>query len=257
MWRKREFADLAEHVLGVRIARKGRVGPLLEIDYLERFFTEYPVDCVFDVGANIGQYATRLRKKFNFRGAIISIEPSPEAADQLRKIAKGDNNWFVEELALDEEIRDAVFHVMEGSQFSSLLKPSHKDTKTFVEKNKIKQEIHIKTEKLDNLYKKYRDKLDFICPFIKMDTQGNDIRVVKGGISCIRDFFGLQSELSFKRIYEDAVDYRAALDFYHSLGFELGALVPNNEGHFPRLIELDCIMFNQQYFDGDGYIGRR
>ncbi|MDF2810086.1 MAG: hypothetical protein K0S56_1117, partial [Microvirga sp.] len=29
--------------------------------------------------------------------------------------------------------------------------------------------------------------------------------------------------------------------------FRLSAFVPNNSGHFPRLIEMDCIMFNQRF----------
>lgn len=56
------------------------------------------------------------------------------------------------------------------------------------------------------------------------------------------EFVGLQSELAIKRIYEDSVDFRRALGFYQELGFELSALVPNNAGHFPVLVEIDCIM---------------
>ena len=55
-------------------------------------------------------------------------------------------------------------------------------------------------------------------------------------------FVGLQSELAIKRIYERSLDFREALTFYQSLGFELSALIPNNAGHFPVLIEIDCIM---------------
>ena len=45
-----------------------------------------------------------------------------------------------------------------------------------------------------------------------------------------------------KKIYESSVDYREALTFYEKCGFSLSALVPNNAGFFPRLIEVDCIM---------------
>jgi hypothetical protein len=41
-------------------------------------------------------------------------------------------------------------------------------------------------------------------------------------------------------------DYRVALDFYQAAGFELSAFVPNNFGHFPELVEMDCIMFNRR-----------
>jgi hypothetical protein len=32
---------------------------------------------------------------------------------------------------------------------------------------------------------------------------------------------------------------------YTALGFVLSALVPNNGGHFPDLLEIDCIMYRR------------
>ena len=58
----------------------------------------------------------------------------------------------------------------------------------------------------------------------------------------MHEFVGLQSELSMRRIYQDSVDFRRAITFYQELGFELSALVPNNSGCFPLLVEMDCIM---------------
>src|ERR1700750_1686758 len=75
-----------------------------------------------------------------------------------------------------------------------------------------------------------------------MDIQGFDLTVLKGAGSALAQFVCFQSKLSIRRIYEQAVDFRDALTFYESLGFDLSALVPNNGGHFPALIEIDCIM---------------
>ncbi len=59
----------------------------------------------------------------------------------------------------------------------------------------------------------------------------------------LREFIGLQSELSIKRLYADTPDFVEALAYYRSQGFELSAFVPNNLGHFPVLLETDCIMY--------------
>ena len=61
------------------------------------------MDCVFDIGANNGQYAQMLRKYAGYQGRIISFEPIPSAADKIRKLAAGDPLWTVEQIALDEE----------------------------------------------------------------------------------------------------------------------------------------------------------
>jgi FkbM family methyltransferase len=253
---KRSLANFIGKVLGAElVSRKGiRQGdvfvtnsadiPLsLERCHLRRFFQHFEVDCIFDVGANAGQYA-ELARSLGFTGPIISYEPIPAVARELRRKAKRDGNWYVEELALDDAERQATFHVMAGSQFSSLKLPSEAETDRFDKQNIVTEEVSLTTARLADQYDDYVRRLGFRRPFLKMDTQGNDLAVARGAGDRLQHFVGLQSELAFKRIYDDQSGYRAALDYYLSQGFELSALVPNNRGHFPDLIEMDCILYN-------------
>ena len=79
-----------------------------------------------------------------------------------------------------------------------------------------------------------------------MDSQGNDLDIAVGAGAKLDEFVGLQSELAIKRIYANAPSYDDALKFYQEKGFILSAFVPNNAGHFPYLIETDCIMFRKE-----------
>ncbi len=45
-----------------------------EVEALRRLLRYLEVDCVFDVGANSGQYARQLRNLVEFSGTIISFE---------------------------------------------------------------------------------------------------------------------------------------------------------------------------------------
>lgn len=92
---------------------------------------------------------------------------------------------------------------------------------------------------------KYRAKIGFRRPFLKMDTQGHDLAVAVGAGEELKAFVGLQSELAIVRLYAGSPTYRETLDYYASYGFTLSAFVPNNLGHFPRLLEMDCIMFRE------------
>jgi FkbM family methyltransferase len=241
---KRKLGNLIGDAFGVRIARKGKVGPLLEEDCLERFLRFFGIDCVFDVGANEGQYALLLRR-LNFDGAIVSFEPIPEAAEGLKRMAAGDKKWFVEQVALDSSVRPSKFCVMKNSEFSSLHEPADEQLDVFVDSNRVTREIRLTTGVLDFYYEKYEKLLGFSRPYLKMDTQGHDLSVARGGERCLQKFIGLQSELAFRKLYANAADYREALDYYMSIGFTLAALVPNNAGHFPNLVEMDCIMYRR------------
>src|SRR5579871_3544754 len=114
-------------LFGIRIVKPRKVALIFEEVHLERFFKHYEVDCVFDVGANNGQYATLLRRRVGYKGSIVSFEPIPAAAALVREKASSDSNWYVEEAALDATSGHATFNVMQGKQFSSLHTPSEKE----------------------------------------------------------------------------------------------------------------------------------
>src|SRR6516225_7101905 len=107
----RRVAKFLERIPGnVVIWPKSRLHMVYERIHLRRFFSYFGVDCVFDVGANRGQYASMLRD-IGFRGPIISYEPIPSMAETLRALSTNDPAWYVEELALDREAGLATFHL--------------------------------------------------------------------------------------------------------------------------------------------------
>ena len=129
---KRHVVNALTKPFGLILAHKGLAWELMEPEQLERFLAVFKVDCVFDVGANVGQYATRLRE-IGFRGLIVSFEPNPDAAEVLREAAADDDRWIVQELALDEQSRPLTFNIMRSSQFSSLHDPDHSHAESLTE----------------------------------------------------------------------------------------------------------------------------
>lgn len=89
---KHSLANGVAGMLGLHVARRGSSWQLVEPDQLRRFLTSFGVDCVFDVGANEGQYATMLRS-IGYSGLIISFEPNPIVAAIARLRASRDRLW--------------------------------------------------------------------------------------------------------------------------------------------------------------------
>lgn len=219
-----------------------------ERDHLKRFFSKFRIDAVFDVGANEGQYARMLRDDVWYKGTLISYEPNPKCARALKLRAANDPLWFVEEAAIDSEIGSKEFNVYRSDQFSSFHRPSKIGAVEFQRHMQLDTKVQVRTTTLAAELEKYQNDRNIHRPFLKMDTQGHDLIIAKSSGVSLSRFVGLQSELALTELYEGSGNYFDAIEYYRTQGFSLSALVPNNLGHFPRLYEMDCIMFNERYF---------
>lgn len=234
LWRVRRLANY-------RVVDTSRLYAYPEIQHLRRLFGRFSVDCVFDVGANQGQYGTMLRREVGYRGRIISFEPDPAAAAALRKAVRGDRNWEIRPVALADRRGTLRFNIMRDSQFNSLSNPRYDETTECIEANQVVSCIDVVTETLADAVSHARDTGPMMAPHLKMDTQGFDMPIVAACPQVVQTFVGVQTEVAFKRLYDTAAPARDVLAWYESHGFELSAIVPNNYGHFPVLIESDFI----------------
>ena len=110
----------------------------------------------------------------------------------------------------------------------------------------------VEVRTLRSYFESARHRFGFERPFLKLDTQGFDMEVVRGAGPVIHDFLGLQSEIAFQQIYEGAPDFHSSVAYYQSLGFVLSRLVPIHECHFPDLVEMDAILVRADMARGAG-----
>jgi hypothetical protein len=113
-------------------------------------------------------------------------------------------------------------------------------------KNDVARVIEVRRSTLAAELPYWREKLGFKRPFLKIDTQGHDVAVFEGAGAGVREFVGLQAEMAIRPIYDGSTGFMDAIETYRRAGFELSAIVPNNQGHFPMLIDMDCIMYRSE-----------
>ena len=241
----RYVRELADRALAIRLAIAGRVHQYPEIQALRRFLSAFAVDCMFDVGANRGQYAAMLRKDVGFSGTILSFEPNPDIFAELSRRAASDAKWHVFNLALSDFEGTASFNIMAADQFSSLKKPSDRQDAIFAERNKVTRTVEMQCRRIDTLLPELRAEHGFSRPFLKMDTQGHDLSVCEGAGAAISAMAGVQTELGVRPIYENGTGYQAMIDWLGQRDFIPSAFFANNKGHFPLLVEMDGIFVNR------------
>jgi FkbM family methyltransferase len=200
------------------------------------------INCVLDVGANVGGFGRRLRRA-GYTGRIVSFEPLPHLARQLHKHADPDPNWRVMRYALGDEDTSMVMNVSAGSGKTSSLLTASDFGKEHFSKLTEERKVEVKIRRLDGLLDEAVAGLDQPRTFLKMDTQGFDLRVFDGAGARIDDILGLQSELSNVPIYEQMPRLPEAIRTYEKAGFEATGFFPVTRDHKRlRLIELDVVM---------------
>ncbi len=181
-------------------------------------FKEKNIDCVFDVGANEGQFSKELRH-YGFEGKILSFEPILSAHKKLLKNSNKDNKWEVyKPVALGNQNKDNLINISKNSVSSSILDINAEHVENapdsiFVEKQSIKE------RKLDDIFTELNIKEKNL--FLKIDTQGYEFKVIQGAEKIIKEFKGILVEVSLSQLYEGQKNWLDIIEFIKSKGFSL------------------------------------
>lgn len=204
----------------------------------------YGVNCVFDVGANTGQYAKRLRRA-GYTGRIVSFEPTSETFARLSKAAENDPEWHVHQCGLGREETTAEIH-KSWMTMNSLLPPSDYGKGRYSRFKKSDTE-EIRIRRLDEVMDEALEGLAAPVPYLKMDTQGYDLEVFAGAGKRVTEFVGLQSEVACLRLYEGSPTMGEAVAAYEAEGFGITGMYPvTREATTGRVIEFDCVMMRAE-----------
>jgi FkbM family methyltransferase len=230
--------------LGYYVVPKSRAWAHWGTLHLRKLFELLRIDCVLDVGANAGQYRDFLRDHVGFTGLVISFEPIPEHVRVLQERAKSDANWVIQGCALGRASGESELNVMARSEFSSFLAPRHADGE-FLAENRLDHRVTVPMEALDEVLPSIERQRHCERLYLKLDTQGFDLEVAKGGTRTLARTVALQTEASVIPLYEGMPDYVTTIRTFECLGFDLSGIFPNHDGNFPRLIEFDAVMIRR------------
>ncbi|MFZ0548457.1 MAG: FkbM family methyltransferase [Candidatus Promineifilaceae bacterium] len=206
--------------------------------HLQRLFQKLNINCIFDVGANRGQYGRFLRQS-GYTGRIISFEPVSADFALLQAQAADDPEWQTHQIALGREENTAEINVTSDSLFNSFLKPNE-----FIRGQglRISHVESVQIRPLDALFDQSLAEINQPQPYLKLDTQGYDLEVLAGAEKCLSRISALQTELSIKPVYEQMPYYLDSIAHLEKMGFEVTGLFPIARDNALRVVELDCVM---------------
>jgi len=210
--------------------------------HLSRLFDFLRIDTVLDVGANHGQYAASLRE-FGYNGWIYSYEPVKSVFDSLSERMTGDQFWRGFNFALGEtEDRKRINVAAGDAQASSFLPFNSDGPERWGEAHTVARVEEVEVHRLERVMADITRERPDARIYLKLDTQGLDLPVLRSAGDRIPLILGLQSEIAAHHFYEGMLPFGDAISAYLELGFEITGIFPlSKEFDQLRVIEFDFV----------------
>jgi FkbM family methyltransferase len=234
-------------VLSPRLATWRSQGVILGLyqDLNRPWLTGLGIRTVLDIGANVGRFAITARKLFP-EAHIYAFEPLPDCLAKAKQVMHGDPRFTPVNVGLGLEQGEAAFHRNAASPSSSFLKVTRTHTSSYPGTGDT-TEVRVPVDTLDRLASSF----DFATPMlVKIDVQGFEEQVLRGGEATIRRASVLLVETSFETLYEG----QALFDSLHTLlrgwGFDFKGNF--DQAHAPddgRILQADSLFVRQGLLD--------
>ena|ERR1700730_606421 len=171
-----------------------------------------------DIGAHNGE-ETAGYARHNPGLQIYAIEPNLRAAARLMGRSA---NYLVIPVAIAEEDGSADFHINQFEMASSLLPLNQEAVRSWVgvENHKVESIVRVPTVRLDTLMNVIGiPKVDFL----KIDTQGMDLAVVRSAGNRLKDIERIYLEVAVAStpLYQGAPTKSEVVSFLEQAGFNL------------------------------------
>ena len=204
----------------------------MNLKVIEYYFTP---NRILDIGANVGQFRMECQRAFP-RSHIFSVEANKDHEARLRSLT---NDYAILLLGNEDKIvpffRNKTDWVGSGNSIYRELTPHFRDENLLVT-----QEHMVRLDDQRELA---------LTPFdlIKIDTQGSEVDIIKGGLCTCEKAKGLLLEVSLVPYNAGAPLYNEVLRFVAGIGFSPAVILDEHaETHQKDVLFLNSTIFGKR-----------
>jgi FkbM family methyltransferase len=192
-----------------------------------------PGDVFIDIGAHFGYYTLLASDLVGGAGKVIAIEASPETFRLLNLNTKKSHNIHTKNLAVCEKCGNNKFFVFPVyySEFNTL-NPEHYKTSKWYQKVSAR-EVDVSSITIQQLI----EDAPAIPKMIKIDVEGAEDRVIKGGFEILQSITGVQLIMEYVNDGKNVKPYSTAESILK--GIDYSSYIINIDGtltHCPASI---------------------
>ncbi|MDP1801077.1 MAG: FkbM family methyltransferase [Bacteroidota bacterium] len=174
---------------------------------------------IIDVGAANGESAAYFSKNF-INAPVLAFEPFIKMFHIAQETNRGNKNVIIKNLALDSSIGKKEINITANYVSSSIHELNSSEISKQTDEQKKKFEVikkqEISTSTLDEETKSIKEIL-----LIKLDTQGSELNILKGGIETLKKTNLLLIEMSNHDMYTNGCKYYEVDQFLRDNFFNL------------------------------------
>ena len=210
--------------------------------YDKKWLHNLEISTVIDIGANIGEFTSIFNELFP-SSVIYAFEPIPECFSKLSKRVGKFKNIKIYNVGLGSQNGELKLNKSSHDPASSfrdmadLHKKNYPHSSNSVELNVpiVRLDDFLESTSLDNNI------------FIKIDVQGFEDEVIKGGIKTFDRAKVIIIESSFQKLYENEPLFHGIYSLLQPLGFEFMGCLKQSEFNLDEsFLQGDCIFIKSK-----------
>lgn len=232
--------ELAANPYALYIKYQGGIADLY-IRLNKPWFYQLNIDTLLDIGGNIGSFSKTIRRLLP-EAKIYAFEPLPDCYKQMNNRMSSDNKYQGFNFGLGEQNETLFIEKSSHAPSSSFLKMGEKHKEAFPNTTKI-QQLSVPVRRLDDITKDLNLGKNLM---IKVDVQGFEDKVLKGGIETFSKAKLLIIELSYQELYKGQPLFNEVYQDLIALGFQFhGTMAQMPDPDTAQLLDADCIFIRK------------
>jgi FkbM family methyltransferase len=197
-------------------------------DFIKKHTVPSPDEIIIDVGGANGGTSVYFANAFPGQ-EVYCVEPNTRMLPYLKAVEAKHKRVTVKPLALGSVGKEATLHVTANDLSSSLNELNLEELKQtppgFQAGFQEQQQVRVRVSTLDEEFKDSPGVL-----LIKLDTQGTEIEVLKGGVETLKKTRFILTELNNHLLYKNTCQYYEVDEFLRSRSFRLADIVVTYRG---------------------------
>lgn len=141
-----------------------------------------------------------------------------------------------------------MINVYGCSDFSSFLRVTDYAKRIWKPlRNVVPEEVNV--VRLDDIFSEVAERTGCRSYYLKLDTQGYDVNVFRGGMNSLDRICAIQTELSLINVYNNTPPPYDVLKEFNRHNYLISGMYPINRDESLAVIECDCVLVKSPSLD--------